>query len=130
MLRTNLPRAIRHLRRHRGWRQADLAAQSGISRPTISRIERGRIQSVPLRTLSAITDALGATVDVYLRWEGEQLDRLVDAAHASVQEQAVRDLRAHGWDVKAEVSLTSTATGAASTSWRSVRPPATSSSLR
>jgi transcriptional regulator with XRE-family HTH domain len=105
MLRTNLPKAIRHLRRHRGWRQSDLAARSGVSRQAISRIERGLLGGVPLRTLGRITDAFGATADVYVRWEGEQLDRLIDSVHAAAQEKAAATLRAAGWMVRPEVSF-------------------------
>lgn len=105
MLRTNLPRAVRHLRRHRGWRQGDLAARSGVSRQAISRIERGLLAGVPLGTLGKLTDAFGATADVYLRWEGEQLDRLIDRVHANAQEQTAALLRAVGWIVRPEVSF-------------------------
>lgn len=105
MLRTNLPRAVRHLRRHRGWRQADLTARSGVSRQAISRIERGLLAGIALGTLGKLTDAFGATADVYLRWEGEQLDRLIDRVHASAQEQTAALLRAAGWIVRPEVSF-------------------------
>ena len=105
MLRTNLPKAIRHLRRHRGWRQSDLAARSGVSRQAISRLERGLVGGIPLRTLGEITDAFGATADVYVRWEGEQLDRLIDGVHAAAQEMAAAGLRAAGWIVRPEASF-------------------------
>lgn len=105
MLRTNVPRAIRHLRHHRGWRQSDLAARSGVSRQAISRIERSHLGGIPLNTLSQLSDAFGATADVYIRWQGEELDRLVDATHAATQEHAASLLRASGWTVKTEVSF-------------------------
>jgi transcriptional regulator with XRE-family HTH domain len=105
MLRTNVPRAVRHLRRHRGWRQADLALRTGISRQVISKIERGHVTRVPVRTAVRIADAFDATLDLTLRWQGEQLDRLVDAAHAAVVESAAAFLRSSGWLTRVEVSF-------------------------
>jgi transcriptional regulator with XRE-family HTH domain len=75
MLRSNLPRAVRHLGRRRRWRQADLAHASGISRQAISRIERGvALGSIPLRVIARLTEALDASADLTLRWRGEALD--------------------------------------------------------
>jgi transcriptional regulator with XRE-family HTH domain len=105
MLRSNLPRAVRHLRRSRGWRQDDLGDRASVSGPTISRIERGILRGLPLGTLERIADALGASVDVTLRWEGEQLDRLIDAAHAFIQQQSAALLTSSDWTVRPEVSF-------------------------
>jgi transcriptional regulator with XRE-family HTH domain len=103
--RTNLSRAVRHLRRRQGWRQADLGARAAVSGPTISRIERGLIRGVPLGTIERVAEALGATVDVTMRWQGEQLDRLLDAAHASIEAQTAAFLASSGWSVRPEVSF-------------------------
>jgi transcriptional regulator with XRE-family HTH domain len=100
-----VPRSVRYLRRHQGWRQADLGARAGVSGPTVSRVERGLIRSVPLGTIERIAEILGATVDVTLRWQGEQLDRLLDAAHASIEEQSAAFLTSSGWSVRPEVSF-------------------------
>ena len=105
MLRSNLPRAIRHLRRRRGWRQEDLGERASVSGPTVSRIERGILRGLPLGTVERIADALGASVDVTLRWEGEQLDRLIDAAHAFIQQRSAALLAAGEWTVRPEVSF-------------------------
>jgi transcriptional regulator with XRE-family HTH domain len=105
VLRSNLPRAIRHLRRRRGWRQDDLGVRAAVSGPTISRIERGILRGLPLGTVERIADALGASVDVTLRWEGEQIDRLIDAAHAFIQQQSAALLTSGEWTVLPEVSF-------------------------
>lgn len=105
MLRTNLPRAVRHLRHRRGWRQSDLAKHTGVSRQVISRIERGQLASAQIRTLVRLTDTLEATIDVSVRWQGEQLDRLIDAIHAHVVESAATTLRSDGWLTRVEVSF-------------------------
>jgi transcriptional regulator with XRE-family HTH domain len=106
MLGSNLPRAVRHLRRRRGWRQTDLAQASGISRQAISRIERGvAIGSIPLRVIARLTDALDASVDVTVKWHGEELDRLFDSAHSDLVKTCVGLLEARGWLTRLEVSF-------------------------
>jgi transcriptional regulator with XRE-family HTH domain len=106
MLRTNVARAIRHLRRRRQWRQSDLASASGISRQVISRVERGEaLGSVALRVIARLTDALDASVDVMVKWRGEELDRLIDSAHASLVQACVGLFAARGWLTRVEVSF-------------------------
>jgi transcriptional regulator with XRE-family HTH domain len=105
VIRSNLSRAVRHLRRRQGWRQADLGTRAAVSGPTISRVERGLIRGVPLGTIERVAEALGATVDVTIRWQGEQLDRLIDAAHAWLEQQTAASLTASGWLVRPEVSF-------------------------
>lgn len=83
---TNFPRAVRALRQRSGWTQAILGAHIGVSRQLISRIERGDIAGVPVGTLRRLAAELDGTLSMQLRWRGEELDRLVDAAHASLQQ--------------------------------------------
>jgi hypothetical protein len=52
-----------------------------------------------------IAGALGATVSVRILWQGEGLDRLLDAAHADLTETVLRLLRDSGWEVATEVSF-------------------------
>jgi len=106
MLRTNLPRAIRHLRRRRGWRQQDLADASGVSRQVISRIECGQqLGRNTLRTITRLTDALDASVDVTVRWQGEELDRLIDGGHAHLVQEPPARLGSLGWLTRVEASF-------------------------
>jgi transcriptional regulator with XRE-family HTH domain len=105
VLRQNLGRATRFLRRGRSWRQRDLATRSGVSRETISRLERGEIGGMTIRFMDRIAAALGATLVVELRWHGEQLDRLMDRGHAALEETVVRDLRSASWTTEVEVSF-------------------------
>lgn len=105
MFRTNLPRAVRELRRRRRWRQVDLATLSGVSRQVISRVERGQLNSVPLRTLVRVAAALDASIDLTVRWRGEALDRLVDAAHAGVVQTSIQLLASTGWRTRVEVTF-------------------------
>lgn len=60
-----LGEAIRHLRRARGWTQADLARIAGVSRPALIRLERG--ESVRVSTLMDVLTFLGARLRVERR---------------------------------------------------------------
>jgi transcriptional regulator with XRE-family HTH domain len=98
-------RQFRALRVRKQLRQQDLGRASKLSRAAISRIDRGLIESVTIGSLMRAAAPLGAVVDVRLRWNGEQLDRLLDEAHAQLVDKVVAMLRASGWDVAVEVSF-------------------------
>jgi transcriptional regulator with XRE-family HTH domain len=98
-------RSIRALRIRRGWRQADLATASDVARSVISRIELGAIGSTHLQAIEAVCGALGADLDVRVRWHGEGLDRLLDQAHAALVERFVDLLRDSGWEVAVEATF-------------------------
>jgi transcriptional regulator with XRE-family HTH domain len=51
---------LRQARQARGWSQADLAAQLGVSKSLISRIEQGRA-NITLATVEQLASALGVT---------------------------------------------------------------------
>lgn len=104
---TNVPRAIRALRLRKGWSQDELGARAGVSRETISRAERGELAGVTTDRIERIATALGASIAINLRWRGEQLDRLVDAAHAALQQSVAQSLTRLGWVVRVEVSFNS-----------------------
>jgi hypothetical protein len=79
---------------------------AGISPQVLSRIERGEaLGSTPLRTLARLGEALDASISVTLRWRGEELDRLMDAAHARLVDASVRLLESRGWETRVEVSF-------------------------
>lgn len=96
---------IRALRKRRGWRQEDLARKAQVSRGAVARIEQGRGDRVPYRTLATIADALGARVFVRLEWQGEALDRLIDARHATLVDLVVSELSMHGWLTRTEATF-------------------------
>jgi transcriptional regulator with XRE-family HTH domain len=83
----------------------DLAAKARVSASAISRIERGRIDQLTVDKLRCVSEALDASLDIRLRWNGEGLDRLLDQAHAELVESLVRLLRAAGWEVEVESSF-------------------------
>ncbi len=98
-------RGIRALRRRRGWRQADLGAAARVSRAAVSRIELGHGDCLTIRTLEAVAAAAGARVDIRLTWNGEALDRLLDASHARLVDGVLARLEKSGWETVPEVSF-------------------------
>jgi transcriptional regulator with XRE-family HTH domain len=90
-------RGIRALRQRRGWRQEDLATAAGVSRSVVARVEQGRGDRAPFTTLQRVAAALGARVIVRLDWQGEGLDRLIDARHAALVDLVVREMSSNGW---------------------------------
>lgn len=100
-----LGRQVRALRRRRKWRQVDLAVASKISRSSISRLELGHGDEMVLSVIDAVAHALSARLEVLMTWQGEGLDRLLDASHARIVEIVARELRTLGWEVAIEVSF-------------------------
>jgi transcriptional regulator with XRE-family HTH domain len=98
-------RALRVLRRARSLRQRDVAAAAGVSQPTVSAIERGRWSGTSLRTLCQVFDVVEADVQVFVRFRGGELDRLLDEGHAAVVATVARTLRGWGWLVELEVTF-------------------------
>jgi transcriptional regulator with XRE-family HTH domain len=98
-------RQVRALRRRRGWRQIDLAAVARMSRATVSRIELGHADEVTLVAIDTLARALSARLELALSWNGEGLDRLLDADHATLVDRVARELRALEWEVAVEVSF-------------------------
>ena len=78
---------------------------TGLSRQMISRLERGECDRRLFAAAATVADALGARLLVHLSWQGELLDRLVDAAHAELQNAVVDLLTAAGWVCAVEVSF-------------------------
>jgi transcriptional regulator with XRE-family HTH domain len=86
--------------------QAALARVSGVSPATVSRIERGHLDRTSIAVLRRIFGAVDARIDLNPRWEGADLDRLLDARHASITETLVRRLTAlPEWIVEPEVTF-------------------------
>lgn len=96
---------MRALRIRAAKRQQDVGAAADVSRQLVAKVEAGQLTDVRVGTLVAIGEALGASIDVQVRWYGEGLDRLLDAAHAGLVEQVVRLLAADGWETAVEVSF-------------------------
>jgi transcriptional regulator with XRE-family HTH domain len=94
----------RALRLRKELRQDDVGRLARLSRSVISRLERGLVDNVRVGDLDRVATALGARLDIRMRWNGEALDRLVDESHAMLVDIVIALLRATGWDVAVEVS--------------------------
>jgi transcriptional regulator with XRE-family HTH domain len=97
---------IRALRIRRSWRQADLAARARVSRSAISRIERGHLDAISLKTLRSVARALEVSIELAARWQGANTDRILNAGHARLHEEIAKLLDSlPGWEHAPEVSF-------------------------
>jgi transcriptional regulator with XRE-family HTH domain len=97
-------RIVRTLRRRLGWRQVDLARRARVSQQTISLIETGQIRRVSIATLERVLMSLEAELELFVRWRGGELDRLLDEAHATVSGATADFLDVRGWIVRVETT--------------------------
>ena len=98
--------SLREARIRRQLRQCDLAALAGVSATEVSRLERGDVDRMPLRTLRCVASKLGVRLDIEPRSVGGDLERLVGARHAALGEQVAAWIeRQPGWIAAAEVSF-------------------------
>jgi transcriptional regulator with XRE-family HTH domain len=99
-------RVLLVLRQRRGWRQVDLAQRAGTSTSAISDMERGRIGRYTLSTIRRTLQALDASVDLDVNWRGRgEVDRLLDADHARLEERWGTLHSDAGWEVWNEASF-------------------------
>ena len=99
-----LGRIARVLRHRLRLPQREVAHRAGSSQDLVSRVERGRIDGITVGRIRRVLTVFDAELVLYVRWRGGEVDRLVDAAHARLGEQAARLLGKVGWEVVAEVS--------------------------
>lgn len=99
-----LGRLARMLRIRARLTQAELGLRAGVGRRAVSMLERARARELRLGVIEAIGGALGARLDMRWLWNGPELDRLLDAGHASLAAAVKRRLERWGWQVRVEVS--------------------------
>ena len=96
----------RALRIKKRWRQVDLARRAGVARSAISDIETGHVERMRVETLLLVIDALGGRIDFVVRWQGGELDRLLNARHSALHESVARAFRRlAAWETAPEVSF-------------------------
>jgi transcriptional regulator with XRE-family HTH domain len=98
-------RIARVLRQRLGLRQADVAARAGLSREPITRVERGALEGLTVRSLRRIFRVFEAEAIVLVRWRGGELDRIVDRRHAALGGRIVGILDGRAWGMTPEVSF-------------------------
>jgi hypothetical protein len=94
---------LRQLRRRAALRQVDAGRRT--SRATVSRAEGGQLDSLTVASLRDVCAAVGATLELSVKWRGPRLERLVDARHAELCMRVVEILRRHGWEAHVEVTF-------------------------
>ena len=67
-------------------------------------LETGQAGSLRVAAVEGMAAALGGRVDLRLFWNGPELDRMLDAAHAALGAVVKRRLQRWGWLVRVEVS--------------------------
>jgi hypothetical protein len=71
----------------------------------ISRLERGNLKACSVARLERTLDVLDARLVAYVDWRGGELDRLLDADHALLQERwALRKVESGEWQSAQEVT--------------------------
>lgn len=76
-----------------------------VSRQVVSRLELNQLDGVGVRRIDRVAQALEATLRIDLEWAGAELDRLLDAGHATLTERVADMLTRWGWQVLAEASF-------------------------
>lgn len=98
--------ALRAIRIRAGRTQEEVAIGAGVPRAVVGRIERGPLRGVSVDHLRAVASALGASIDLWVRWHGGDLGRLVNARHSALHEAfAGRFGAIGGWLFEPEVSF-------------------------
>jgi transcriptional regulator with XRE-family HTH domain len=95
-------RVLRAVRLHQDLSQRAVAERARISQSVYSRAERGDIEGMTLGSLDRLTETLGASLHLDIRYRGGLGDRLADAAHARLVDLVVSVLRRAGWLVELE----------------------------
>lgn len=98
-------RMVRDVRRARSLSQEDVAARAGVSRETISRLERGLGDGITVCHLRAISHAMEMPSIVTLGWRGPEIDRLRDRRHAAMVEATATTLTKSDWSVVPEYTF-------------------------
>ena len=71
----------------------------------VSRVEAGRWEALRWTVISRVCGEAGLLLSLEGRWRGGELARLMDAAHAALQERLKWRLERMGWHAAAEVTF-------------------------
>jgi transcriptional regulator with XRE-family HTH domain len=101
-----LGNTLRVIRIRKHLRQADVARRARVPRQVVGRLEGGQAGRYPLDTTRSVAGALGIRLDMRARWQGGELDRVVNAAHADLHGSVATHLAAlGGWTCLPEVTF-------------------------
>jgi transcriptional regulator with XRE-family HTH domain len=102
---SRIGRGLRAIRVRANSTQKQVAEGAKVPRAVIASMERGDLARVRVGQLQAVAVALRADLDVVLRWNGTELDRLLNAGHSAMHELVVALLTAAGWEAVPERSF-------------------------
>jgi transcriptional regulator with XRE-family HTH domain len=98
--------AIRAVRIRRRLRQLDVADMAGVSRATVSLLERGHCETLSLIAVRRIAATVDVRIELVGRWRGGDLDRLLNRRHSVLAEDFAAALtQTEGWQIEPEVSF-------------------------
>jgi transcriptional regulator with XRE-family HTH domain len=96
---------LRAVRIRRGMRQSDVARLAAVSEMTVSRIERGHLETLSVGAIRRVARVLEVRIDLAPWSRHGDLHRFATDSHAHLVEQVVRTLADCGWLARAEVSF-------------------------
>jgi transcriptional regulator with XRE-family HTH domain len=96
---------FRAIRIRRGLRQVDVAIAAGVSDQTVSRIERGHLETLSVKILRRVARVLEVRLDLAPWSRRGDVHRFATADHADLVEQVIRELESLGWTARTEVSF-------------------------
>ena len=96
---------LRVVRVRRGLRQLDVARLAGVSDQTVSRIERGQLQSLSVASIRRVARVLEARVDLTVWSRAGDIERVASSRHAALVESLIGWLSDNGWVARPEVSF-------------------------
>ena len=100
-----LGRFARALRISHEWRQSDLAAQASVSQDTVSRLERGKGETLAFPALRAILGAVDIQILGYdVRWSRGIPEAVLDEGHSRLVGVTALLLEKSGWAAIPEVT--------------------------
>ena len=102
---SRIGRGLRAIRIRTNLTQQVIATRAGVPRAVVARVERGDLGRVRVEQLLAVASVLRADIDILLRWEGSELDRLLNAGHSAMHEVVVGMLMTAGWQAVPERSF-------------------------
>lgn len=97
--------AFRGVRLRKRWRQLDVASAAGVSRQTVSRLERGHLETLSIKVLLKVAAALEIRLDLTARWRGGELDRMLHAGHSALHEAAAQAFDGLDWVLAPETTF-------------------------
>ncbi len=99
-------RVLRAIRIRQGLRQSDVASTAKVARSQVSLAELGRLDDLRLVDLRRVGAALGVRLFVRPSYRGGEAARVVNAAHAAMQERIAEQFDAlDGWQFAAEATF-------------------------